>query len=117
MVLKKSLSLRYIIMLQAAVILYTCTDIAAKLASGYPFLSMGFVLCYSAEILILGIYALCWQQIIKKVDISVAYSNRASAIFWATLWAAVIFQEHISLKNIIGIVIIFAGIWMVNRDA
>ena len=48
MVLKKSLSLRYIIMLQAAVILYTCTDIAAKLASGYPFLSMGFVLCYGA---------------------------------------------------------------------
>ncbi len=35
---------------------------------------MGFVLCYGVEILILGVYAICWQQIIKKVDISVAYS-------------------------------------------
>lgn len=49
--MKKSISLRYIVLLQAAVILYTCTDIAAKLASRYPFLSMGFVLCYGVEIL------------------------------------------------------------------
>ncbi len=113
----KSLSLKYTLLLQAAVILYTCTDIAAKLASRYPFLSLGFVLFYGVEILILGVYALFWQQIIRKVDISVAYSNRAAAIFWSTLWAAVIFREHISVQNIVGIIIIFAGIWMVNRDA
>ena len=57
--MKKSISLRYIVLLQAAVILYTCTDIAAKLASRYPFLSMGFLLCYGVEILILGVYAIC----------------------------------------------------------
>lgn len=115
--MKQKLSFKYIVGLQAAVILYTCTDIAAKLASGYDFLSLGFVLCYGFEIFLLGLYALCWQQIIKKVDISIAYSNRAAAIFWSTLWAAAIFREHISLQNMIGIVIIFAGIWMVNRDA
>ena len=115
--MKAKLSLKYIVALQAAVILYTCTDIAAKLASSYDFLSLGFVLCYGFEILLLGLYALCWQQIIKNVDISIAYSNRAAAIFWSTLWAAAIFREHISLQNVIGIVIIFAGIWMVNKDA
>lgn len=115
--MKQKLSFKYIIALQAAVILYTCTDIAAKLASNYPFLSMGFVLSYGMEIMLLGVYALVWQQIIKKVDISIAYSNRAAAIFWSTLWAAAIFREHISLQNIIGIIIIFAGIWMVNKDA
>ena len=115
--MKQKLSFKYIIALQAAVILYTCTDIAAKLASNYPFLSLGFICCYSFEILLLGLYAIFWQQVIKKVDISVAYSNRAAAIFWSTLWAAAIFKEHISLQNIIGIIIIFAGIWMVNKDA
>ena len=115
--MKQKLSLKYILALQAAVIVYTCTDIAAKLASNHPFLSLEFILCYGAEILLLGLYAIFWQQIIKKVDISIAYSNRAAAIFWSTLWAAAIFKEHISLKNIIGIVIIFAGIWMVNKDA
>lgn len=115
--MKQKLSLKYIIALQAAVILYTCTDIAAKLASNYPFLSMGFVFCYGFEIFLLGVYAIFWQQVIKNVDISIAYSNRAAAIFWSTLWAAAIFKEHISLQNIIGIIIIFAGIWMVNKDA
>ena len=115
--MKQKLSFKYIIALQAAVILYTCTDIAAKLASNYPFLSMGFILSYGVEIMLLGLYAIFWQQIIKKVDISIAYSNRAAAIFWSTLWAAAIFKEHISVQNVIGIVIIFAGIWMVNRDA
>ncbi len=115
--MKKKTKLIYIILLQLAVILYTCTDIAAKYASGYPFLSPGFILCYGVEILILGIYAVFWQQILKKVDISIAYSNRAAAIFYSTLWAALIFHEHISVQNIVGITIIFAGIWMVNRDA
>ena len=115
--MKKKTKLIYIILLQLAVILYTCTDIAAKYASGYPFLSPGFILCYGVEILILGIYAVFWQQIIRKVDISVAYANRASSIFWSTLLAVVIFKDTLSVKNLVGIGIIFAGIWMVNRDA
>lgn len=115
--MKEKLPIKYIIALQAAVILYTCTDIAAKFASNFPFMSMGFLLSYGVEIMLLGLYALCWQQIIRKIDISVAYSNRAAAIFWSTLWAAAIFKEHISLQNIIGIVIIFIGIRMVNQDA
>lgn len=115
--MKQKFSLKYIIALQAAVILYTCTDIAAKLASNFPFFSLGFVLSYGVEIMLLGLYAIVWQQIIKRIDISIAYSNRASAIFWSTLWAATIFKEHISLQNMVGIIIIFAGIWVVNKDA
>ena len=89
----------------------------AKLASRHPFLSLPYLLWMGAELGILGVYALCWQQIIKKVDISVAYSNRAAAIVWTTLWAALFFRERISLQNVLGILILFAGIWMVNRDA
>ena len=114
---KKKITLPLLLLMQGAVILYTCTDIAAKFASHYAFLSVGFILCYGAEIALLGIYALLWQQIIKKIDISVAYANRASAIFWSTVWAAVLFKEHISIQNIAGIALIFLGIWMVNRDA
>lgn len=113
---KKKLSLPTLAAVQLAVCIYTCSGIAAKLASGYDFMSVGFVLCYGGEILLLGIYAIFWQQIIKKADISVAYANRASAIFWSTLWAVLIFKENVSLQNIAGIVLIFLGIWMVNRN-
>ncbi len=113
---KKKTKLSVLLVMQLAVCIYTCSGIAAKLASGYGFMSPGFILCYGAEILLLGIYAVFWQQIIKKADISVAYANRASAIFWSTLWAVLIFKEQVTAQNIGGIVLIFLGIWMVNRN-
>ena len=106
-----------LLLMQLAVCIYTCSGIAAKLASRYSFMSKGFILCYGAEILLLGIYAIFWQQIIRRVDISVAYANRASSIFWSTLWAVLLFGDKLSVQNLIGIGLIFAGIWTVNRDA
>jgi len=46
------------------------------------------------------LYAIFWQQIIKRVDLSVAYANRSIAILWSMIWAALIFGEHISVQNI-----------------
>ena len=100
--------------LQLAVCIYTLSGIAAKLASGYPFLSAGFIMCYAGEILALGTYAVLWQQIIKQTDISVAYANRAIAVFWSMLWARLIFREEISIQNAAGILMIILGIWVVN---
>ena len=113
---KKKISLPMLAVLQAAVCLYTVSGIAAKFASNYEFLSLGFIVCYGAEIAVLGIYAIVWQQIIKRVDISVAYANRSMAIFWSMLWAAVLFHEQITLQNILGVCLIFAGTWVVNSS-
>ncbi len=111
---KKKISWHLLLALQAAVCLYTVSGIAAKLASNYAFLSLGFILCYGVEILILGVYAVVWQQIIKRVDISIAYANRSVAIFWSMLWAALLFKEQITLQNLLGVVLIFLGTWVVN---
>ena len=105
-----------LLILQGAVCLYTLSGIAAKCASNYEFLSFGFIVCYGLEILVLGIYALIWQQIIKRVDISVAYANRSMAIFWSMLWAFLLFKEQITLQNLIGVALIFVGTWVVNSD-
>ena len=102
--------------LQGAILLYSLSGIASKFASNYDFLSFGFVLCYGIEIFILGVYAILWQQIIKKTDLSVAYTNKATSIFWSMLWSVLIFNENISIKNIIGVVLIFIGILTVNRN-
>ena len=112
----KNVNLKLLLLLQGAVVIYSFADICAKLASRRDFLTPGYILWLGAEVLVLGLYALAWQQIIKKVDISVAYSNRAAAIVWTTLWAALLFRERITLQNVLGIGILFAGIWMVNRD-
>ena len=108
--------MKILLVLQGAVILYSCSGIAGKFASRFPFLSFGFIVCYGLEILALGIYAIIWQQIIQKTDLSVAYTNKAMTIFWSMLWSFLIFKEKITWNNILGVVIIFTGILLVNRD-
>ena len=112
---KKNL-IKNILILQAIIGVYTLSTVTAKFASNYDFLSFHFILFYGIEILILGVYAILWQQIIKKFEISVAYANRAMALLWSILWAIVFFKETITIKNVIGVIIVIIGTIIVNRD-
>ena len=64
--------------------------------------------------LILGIYAVIWQMLIKNAQIAVVYANKASYLLWAQLAAVFFFGEHITWTNLLGIVIIFSGILLAN---
>ena len=113
---KKKIKVKDILILQLIVLVYTLSGVAGKFASGSEFLSWRFILFYGLEIVILGVYALLWQQAIKKFDLSVAYANRAVAILWSMLWAVLFFSEKIKVTNIIGVIIIIAGTIIVNGD-
>lgn len=110
------ITVKQLVLIQLAVILYTFSGIAGKFAAGHELLSLPFLMFIGLELFILGCYAIIWQQIIKRFPLSVAYVNRATAIFWSTLWAFLIFGERITWKNILGVIIIFAGIMVVNSD-
>lgn len=112
----KKISVKTILLLQLVVMIYTLSSVAAKLASGQEPFSFPFLLFYGIEILILGVYALAWQQIIKRCELSVAYANRSMAILWSLIWTVVFFHEALTIKNIIGVLIVFAGTMIVNSD-
>ncbi len=114
---RKKLTPLSLLALQAAVIVFTASGVFAKYSGRYEVMSAGFLLFIGLEVFALGVYALIWQQIIKRFDLSVAYANRATSIFWSMIWAAVLFQEKITIPNIIGVIVIFAGIMVVNSDA
>lgn len=113
---QKNSRIKQIFLLHCVVLLYTTSGIFAKLASNEGFMSWGFILFYGAEICILGIYAILWQQIIKRVDLSLAYANRAIALLWSMLWAFLFFDEVITVKNIIGVIIVIIGTMIVNSE-
>ena len=113
---KKNVKLKDIAFLQAVVIIYTLSGVAAKGASNYSFLSWGFIGFYGLEIFILGVYAFFWQKILKKFDLSVAYANRAIALMWSMVWAVLLLGETINLNNIIGVLIVIFGTFIVNTD-
>ena len=113
---KKKIAIKDVLILQIIVAIYTLSGVAGKFASGNRFLSWGFILFYGMEIAVLGVYALLWQQIIKKFDLSVAYANRSIALLWSLVWAVVFFHERVTVQNVIGVLIVIAGTIIVNTD-
>ena len=74
------------------------------------------VLFFGLDLLFLGIYAFFWQQMIKIFDLSVAYANRAMALLWSAVWARIIFGEHVSIKQMCGIVLVIIGTIIINTE-
>ena len=111
---KEKLRLKDILILQAVIVIYTLSSVMAKLASGQEPFSARFLFFYLMELVILGIYALLWQQMIKKFELSVAYTNRAMALLWSMLWAVVLFHDRVTVKNIVGVGLVIAGTLIVN---
>ena len=62
----------------------------------------------------LAIYAVLWQQVIKRFDISIAYANKAMVLLWGLLWSVVIFHEKITFRKALGVLIVIAGVVILN---
>ena len=114
--MKQKVTWKNVCILQAVIILYTLSSIMAKFASGNAFFSFRFFLFYGLEIALIGVYAIAWQQMIKRFDLSVAYANRAIALFWSMIWSVLIFKEQITAKNICGVVLVMLGIVIINTE-
>lgn len=105
------------IFLHICILLYTVTTILSKFASRYAFLSLNYILIFGLMILNLGVYAILWQQAIKPFKASVAYSNKSVTTIWTLLISAIIFNERITMPNIIGAIMIISGVVLVaTRD-
>ncbi|MEG2626034.1 MAG: EamA family transporter [Christensenella sp.] len=109
---------RGIVFLQLIIIVYTFSSVFGKFAThDNEFMSAGFIVFILLDFIVLAVYALLWQQGLKRFDLNVAYANRSVAIVWSMVWAALIFKEGITVANIIGTAIILTGTMLVNTDA
>ena len=115
---KKKIGILFIIFMQLSVIIYTMSGVCGKLASKYEVMSMGFIGMYVLDVAILGIYAILWQQIIKRIDLSIAYANKGTSLLWSLVWSLVFFHEgdSLTINNIIGILVVMVGIVLVNMS-
>ena len=125
---KKKLTFLSLIGIQGAVIVYTGSTLCSKMASACkgtvtifgktipPLTFTGYFWLF-LEVCCLGIYAILWQQIIKRFDLSIAYCNRAFAVCWSFLWGILFFGERARPLNIVGIAVVLLGIILVNQDA
>lgn len=112
--MKKRINLKDIILLQAVFFIYSINSIVAKLASLQESFSFMFLMLYGLELVILGIYAVLWQQIIKKFELSVAYANKAVTLIWGMIWGSLLFEEQITGSKVTGILLVIVGIVILN---
>lgn len=58
----------------------------------------------------LGCYAIGWQQVIKRVPLTIAFANKAIIVIWGLIWGKVVFHEKITIGKIIGVSIVVIGV-------
>lgn len=107
--------LKYYIALHVELLLFSLGGVCTKLAGQHKFFSFWFIFFYGLVILNLGVYAIVWQQIIKKLPLNTAYSNKAITIVWGILWGFVFFQEQIKWNMLLGAAIVILGVIVVVR--
>ena len=98
------------IYLQLISLLYSVNNIFSKLASNETFMSFRYILFMSLMVCVLGLYAIVWQQILKKVNLSVAFASKGTTILWTILIGYILFNESVSYMQIIGALIVIIGI-------
>ena len=109
---------KYLVILHILLAVYSLTGVASKFAAGEEFLSYKFIFYYGLSLLGLFIYAFAWQQIIKRMPLITAYANKGATVIWGIIWGYLIFSEQITVKKIIGALIILCGIvFIVTADA
>ena len=102
--------IKTIFALHLLLMVYSCSGILSKTAAGVEFLSPEFCLLYAGIIALLGLYAIGWQQILKRLPLTTAFSNKAVTIVWGIIWGMLFFSEPISLGKCIGALLIIAGV-------
>ena len=102
--------------LLAANLIYACESVFIKLASAQEPLSFRYFLFMGCAVAVLGVYAVIWQQIIKRIPISEAYMFKGTSLIFVLLISAVFLGESITLFNIIGACMIVSGIYLFAKS-
>lgn len=95
---------------------YSICGVFSKLAANTPFPGLRFCIYYGTVIFILFLYAIGWQQVIKRMPLSSAYANKAVTTIWGLVWGVLLFHETITPGKIVGIVLIIAGVVVFSKD-
>ena len=107
------------LLLHLNILLFSFTGVFSKLASvQYNQGGLSSPLLYVFLFLMMGncgLYAIAWQHSIKKFSLSTAYAHRSVYLIWPQVWAVVIFHERLSWNHILGMLIVFIGVLVVQK--
>jgi len=101
---------RVFLALHLLLLFYSLSSVLSKLAAGEAFLSFRFCLYYAGMFIILVVYAVGWQQILKRLPLTVAFANKAVTLVWSMVFGVLLFGESIKLNQLIGCALAVVGV-------
>lgn len=108
----KNEKIKVMLLLHIMLMIYSMSGICSKKAAGVEFLSFKFCIYYGIIIVLLGGYAIGWQQVIKQIPLTTAYANKAVTVVWGIVWGMLLFGEKISCGKILGAILVVIGVIM-----
>ena len=111
---KKSIFL----LLHISLLFSSLSGVCSKMASRYTgnVFSLEFIFWFGLVFVIMFAYAIIWQQILKRMPLTVAYANRPVTLIWGIIWGALIFGEKVTWNMLAGAAVIFVGIYLVTGE-
>lgn len=103
-------NVKTLLLLHLMLMVYSLSGVFSKLAAAEPFLSVRFCLFYGAVILLLGFYAIAWQQIIRAIPLTTAFANKAVTSAWGLVWGLLFFREQITVGKLLGVALVIVGV-------
>lgn len=126
-------SLGSFLLLHITLLLYAVISIFAKLAglsmaAGEPGVSLflfGLTLSLPGkqtlwylglEFSALLLYTILWQQVLRRMPLSFAYSNKAVCTLWTFLFGLLVFGEAFTFAKGVGLCVVILGVYLVVSD-
>lgn len=101
---------RHIAFVIVTFIVYSLSSIFSKYASMHDLLSLYYVMCVIIVFAFLGIYAILWQKVLSFMPLNKAFLCKSVTILMILAVSALVFNEVVTIKNIIGAGFIMFGL-------
>lgn len=96
--------------LHLSLVINSIQGVFSKLAGKEKFMSLRWIMFFGFMFLTMLVFALAWQQVLKHMSLTFAFTNKPITIIWGLVWGVAIFGEHVTIRMAVGSAIILAGI-------
>ena len=116
--MKERVPIRDFLLLHGTLLLYAVVSVFGKEAGNHLYAqdTSRTLLFLALEFATLGVYAILWQQTLKRMPLSFAYSNKGVCTLWSCLFGLVFFGEQMTWGKAIGIIVVLIGVALVVSD-
>ena len=96
--------------------LQSLSSVFIKYAGQFETLSPEFIFYYVIAVGCLGVFAIMWQFLLELIPLTTAYLRKGILYILILIWSVILFNETVTINNIIGSIIIIAGISLHGMD-